>query len=98
MANTSVRFYLNRTVAGPSSAMTSLETQVTLEYLQSGTGASFLITPELEGYYSCGTQIEGSSLVTSQPEPLIGEFNSEAIPILIRDCDFSLIIIIAINF
>ena len=78
MVNTSVRFYLNRTVVG---AMTSLETHVTLELTQSGTGASFLINPNLEGYYSCGTQPEDSSLVTSPPEPLIGEFNSETIPV-----------------
>jgi hypothetical protein len=74
VVNTSVRFYLNRTDGIQSILM------------RSGTGATFVINPALEGDYSCGTE---DSLVTlSQPEPLIGEFDVTQFDMcLIRDCD-----------
>ena len=53
--------------------MDELERSVSLQ--KSETTATFTITPELEGYFACGSSTGPSeSIVTSQPKPLIGEF------------------------
>ena len=70
--NTTVKFYLNRTLTGTSTSRDELGQIVTL--LISGTTVTFVITPSLEGYFACGSSTGSSnSLVFSQPKPLIGE-------------------------
>lgn len=72
VSNASVKFFVNRSTA----SSLDLGDRVELLISENGMLASFTITRELEGFYSCGTVNPGDPRqeINSGTEPLVGEF------------------------
>lgn len=75
LGDDSVRFWVNRSTGNrPHGFEPDLQERADVNLVREETQASFLLTPDLEGFYTCGVMpMSGQAVTESLPLPLISK-------------------------